>query len=180
MNAKEISDATLPAVTPADNDLMLIYDTSEGTTGKATIADIAPKVAEYLKIPTYSKKSYTITDVISTDVSDISFTSFSLESYGHLKIINARVKIFIKQNISGIQSFETGQIPQEIIPMLENFLPSVNLICLMSWLSGNMFPYECAFNIDERYNFTIRINYNPVAGENLIFTLRAPFLSNAT
>jgi hypothetical protein len=46
MNAKEISDATLESVTPADNDLMLIYDTSEGTTGKATIADIAPKVAE--------------------------------------------------------------------------------------------------------------------------------------
>ena len=46
MNAKEISDSTLESVTPADNDLMLIYDTSEGTTGKATIADIAPKVAE--------------------------------------------------------------------------------------------------------------------------------------
>lgn len=46
MNAKEISDATLESVTPADNDLILIYDTSEGTTGKATIADIAPKVAE--------------------------------------------------------------------------------------------------------------------------------------
>ena len=50
MNAKEISDATLPAVTPADNDLMLIYDTSEGTTGKATIEDIAPKVAENIRI----------------------------------------------------------------------------------------------------------------------------------
>ena len=50
MNAKEISDATLPAVTPADDDLMLIYDTSEGTTGKATIADIAPKVAENINI----------------------------------------------------------------------------------------------------------------------------------
>lgn len=37
MNAKEISDATLPAVTPADNDLMLIYDTLEGTTGKVTL-----------------------------------------------------------------------------------------------------------------------------------------------
>jgi hypothetical protein len=46
MNAKEISDSTLESVTPADNDLMLIYDTSAGTTGKATIADIAPKVAE--------------------------------------------------------------------------------------------------------------------------------------
>lgn len=43
MNAKEISDATLPAVTPDNNDLMLIYDTSAGTTGKATIADITQK-----------------------------------------------------------------------------------------------------------------------------------------
>lgn len=50
MNAKEISDSTLESVTPADNDLMLIYDTSEGTTGKATIADIAPKVAENIDI----------------------------------------------------------------------------------------------------------------------------------
>lgn len=50
MNAKEISDATLPAVTPAGNDLMLIYDVSEGTTGKATIAGIAPKVAENIDV----------------------------------------------------------------------------------------------------------------------------------
>lgn len=42
MNAKEISDATLESVTPANDDLMLIYDTSAGTTGKATIASIAP------------------------------------------------------------------------------------------------------------------------------------------
>ena len=40
MNAKEISDSTLESVTPADNDLMLIYDTSEGKTGKATIANL--------------------------------------------------------------------------------------------------------------------------------------------
>jgi len=44
MNAKEISDVTLESVTPADNDLLLIYDTSAGTTGKATLADIAPKI----------------------------------------------------------------------------------------------------------------------------------------
>ena len=44
MNAKEISDSTLESVTPADNDLLLIYDTSAGTTGKATLADIAPKI----------------------------------------------------------------------------------------------------------------------------------------
>lgn len=37
MNAKEISDSTLESVTPADDDLLLIYDTSEGTTGKATL-----------------------------------------------------------------------------------------------------------------------------------------------
>lgn len=46
MNAKEISDSTLPAVTPDDDDLMILYDVSEGTTGKAPIAGIAPKVAE--------------------------------------------------------------------------------------------------------------------------------------
>jgi len=40
MNAKEISDATLPTVTPADDDLMILYDVSEGTTGKATIANL--------------------------------------------------------------------------------------------------------------------------------------------
>jgi len=178
MNAKEISDSTLESVTPADNDLMLIYDTSEGTTGKATIADIAQKVAE-LEIPTYSKKNYTITDVISTDISDVSFTNFSFESYGHLKIINARVKILIKQALSGTQSFDTGRIPQEITSMIENFLPSINIVCLMSWLSGALFPYECIFNIDSRYNFTIRTNRNLTVGDILIFTLRVPFLSNA-
>lgn len=52
MNAKEISDSTLPAVTPADNDLMILYDVSEGTTGKAPIADLAPKVAENIDIAT--------------------------------------------------------------------------------------------------------------------------------
>ena len=54
MNAKEISDATLPTVTPADDDLMLIYDTSEGTTGKATIADVVKKVSDigHLKLNT--------------------------------------------------------------------------------------------------------------------------------
>ena len=50
MNAKEISDSTLESVTPADNDLMLIYDTSEGTTGKTTISAIAPKVAENIPV----------------------------------------------------------------------------------------------------------------------------------
>ena len=48
MNAKEISDSTLESVTPANNDLMLIYDTSEGTTGKATIADIAQAIARFV------------------------------------------------------------------------------------------------------------------------------------
>ena len=46
MNAKEISDATLPTVTPANDDLMILYDVSEGTTGKTPISGIAPKVAE--------------------------------------------------------------------------------------------------------------------------------------
>lgn len=59
MNAKEISDATLESVTLANDDLMLIYDTSEGTTGKATIADIAPKVAENIDIETIPVASYT-------------------------------------------------------------------------------------------------------------------------
>jgi len=49
MNAKEISDATLESVTPADNDLMLIYDTSAGTTGKATIASIFNVMADFLE-----------------------------------------------------------------------------------------------------------------------------------
>ena len=52
MNAKEISDATLPTVTPADDDLMILYDVSEGTTGKAPISGIAPKVAENIDIST--------------------------------------------------------------------------------------------------------------------------------
>jgi hypothetical protein len=64
MNAKEISDATLPTVTPADNDLMLIYDTSEGTTGKATIADIAPKVAENIDISTLPAVTPAADDVL--------------------------------------------------------------------------------------------------------------------
>lgn len=64
MNAKEISDSTLPAVTPADNDLMLIYDTSEGTTGKATIADIAPKVAENIDISTLPAVTLAADDVL--------------------------------------------------------------------------------------------------------------------
>ena len=64
MNAKEISDATLESVTPADNDLMLIYDTSEGTTGKATIADIAPKVAENIDISTLPAVTPAADDVL--------------------------------------------------------------------------------------------------------------------
>ena len=64
MNAKEISDATLESVTPADNDLMLIYDTSEGTTGKATIAGIAPKVAENIDIATLPAVTPAADDVL--------------------------------------------------------------------------------------------------------------------
>ena len=64
MNAKEISDSTLESVTPADNDLMLIYDTSEGTTGKATIADIAPKVAENIDIATLPAVTPAADDVL--------------------------------------------------------------------------------------------------------------------
>lgn len=64
MNAKEISDSTLESVTPADNDLMLIYDTSEGTTGKATIADIAPKVAENIDISTLPAVTPAADDVL--------------------------------------------------------------------------------------------------------------------
>ena len=64
MNAKEISDATLESVTPADNDLMLIYDTSAGTTGKATIADIAPKVAENIDIATLPAVTPATDDVL--------------------------------------------------------------------------------------------------------------------
>ena len=64
MNAKEISDATLESVTPADNDLMLIYDTSEGTTGKATIAGIAPKVAENIDISTLPAVTPAADDVL--------------------------------------------------------------------------------------------------------------------
>ena len=40
MNAKEISDSTLPAVTPSDDDLMILYDVSEGTTGKVPIENL--------------------------------------------------------------------------------------------------------------------------------------------
>ena len=64
MNAKEISDATLESVIPADNDLMLIYDTSEGTTGKATIAGIAPKVAENINIATLPAVTPAADDVL--------------------------------------------------------------------------------------------------------------------
>ena len=79
MNAKEISDSTLESVTPADNDLMLIYDTSEGTTGKATIADVVKKVSdiEYLKLdtPVIKKQNDTVEggEIVfeSGDTSDI-------------------------------------------------------------------------------------------------------------
>ena len=64
MNAKEISDSTLESVTPADNDLLIIYDTSEGTTGKATIADIAPKVAENIDIATLPAVTPAADDVL--------------------------------------------------------------------------------------------------------------------
>jgi len=54
MNAKEISDSTLESVTPADDDLMILYDVSEGTTGKATIADIInnSSVGDIISLPT--------------------------------------------------------------------------------------------------------------------------------
>ena len=59
MNAKEISDATLPTVTPADDDLMILYDVSEGTTGKTPISGIAPKVAENI-VPLIEAKINTV------------------------------------------------------------------------------------------------------------------------
>lgn len=64
MNAKEISDSTLPAVTPDDDDLMILYDVSEGTTGKAPIAGIAPKVAKNINISTLPAVTPAADDVL--------------------------------------------------------------------------------------------------------------------
>jgi len=64
MNAKEISDATLPTVTPADDDLMILYDVSEGTTGKTPISGIAPKVAENIDISTLPAVTPAADDVL--------------------------------------------------------------------------------------------------------------------
>jgi len=64
MNAKEISDATLPTVTPADDDLMILYDVSAGTTGKTPISGIAPKVAENIDIATLPAVTPAADDVL--------------------------------------------------------------------------------------------------------------------
>ena len=170
MNAKEISDATLPTVTPADDDLMLIYDTSEGTTGKATIADI---------IPTYSKKEYIITDVNSTDLADVSFIEFSLESYGLLRIINARIKVVLKQNLSMLKDFISPEVPAEIKPMLVNVFSTGNLFCVMSFASYTDFIYEIVLNSSSapselNSKFTIRTCTELLSGTELLFSVRVP------
>jgi len=64
MNAKEISDATLPTVTPAADDLMILYDVSERTTGKTPISGIAPKVAENIDISTLPAVTPAADDVL--------------------------------------------------------------------------------------------------------------------
>ena len=64
MNAIEISDATLPTVTPADDDLMILYDVSAGTTGKTPISGIAPKVAENIDISTLPAVTPAADDVL--------------------------------------------------------------------------------------------------------------------
>jgi hypothetical protein len=72
MNAKEISDATLPTVTPAADDLMILYDVSAGTTGKTPISGIAPKVAENI-VP--RSTGMTIISQNSTLSSPLKFTA---------------------------------------------------------------------------------------------------------
>jgi len=70
MNAKEISDATLPTVTPADDDLMILYDVSEGTTGKATIADIInnSSVGDIISLPPVQLLNVTTGDTSNLNV----------------------------------------------------------------------------------------------------------------
>jgi len=116
MNAKEISDATLPTVTPADDDLMLIYDTSEGTTGKATIADIAPKVAENIDIATLPAVTPAADDVLmirdtsegTTGKATIADVVKKVSDIGHLELDTPVIK---KQNDTlegGEMEFESG------------------------------------------------------------------------
>lgn len=87
MNAKEISDATLESVTPADNDLMLIYDTSEGTTGKATIADIVQKGASS---PNFALN----TPLIKRQNNDIEGGQIDMESGGNVDITNVFIDVY--------------------------------------------------------------------------------------
>ena len=86
MNAKEISDSTLESVTPADNDLMLIYDTSEGTTGKATIANMKDtfnkvEIVDYAKADDVEVLEGRIVKISNLVVINLSLECSSLSDY---------------------------------------------------------------------------------------------------
>lgn len=113
MNAKEISDATLESVTPADNDLMLIYDTSEGTTGKATIADIAPKVAENIDISTLPAVTPAADDVLM-----IGDTSAGTTGKATLDILKA----FFYQPVIIDYTINTGTVLEGMVYRIGNLV----------------------------------------------------------
>ena len=124
MNAKEISDSTLESVTPADNDLLIIYDTSEGTTGKATIADIAPKVAENIDIATLPAVTPAADDVLM-------IRDTSARTTGKATIADIAPKV--AENIA-------------IVPQSEGFVPLVENSSLENELNFTA-PVSGLFNI---------------------------------
>jgi len=86
MNAKEISDATLPTVTPADDDLMILYDVSEGTTGKATIANLKDtfnkvEIVDYAKEDDVEVFEGRIVKISNLVVINLSLNCSSLSDY---------------------------------------------------------------------------------------------------
>ena len=91
MNAKEISDATLPTVTPDDDDLMILYDVSEETTGKAPISKIANFITSISNKKDVIQSQTTETEVNFTDSYVVS------ESGGYIITLHIA-------NISGIVS----------------------------------------------------------------------------
>jgi len=131
MNAKEISDATLESVTPADNDLMLIYDTSEGTTGKATIADIAPKVAENID-------TEDLTSNLEVFSQEITISNMGITVFKFGKVVTIFFENFIFSGTTTQQRLILKNLPIPKTPIFFPVSKSNQIFLLEVTMSGDL------------------------------------------
>ena len=140
MNAKEISDATLPTVTPADDDLMILYDVSAGTTGKTPISGIAPKVAENI-VPrsnalTIISQNTTLSSPLNftATFSGLFFITLSKSTSGHT------VRIFVNRT----EVFQTANYVEAYSNVLFAFVREGDNVSVSADGNGDLFIIQTA------------------------------------